>query len=138
MKKEKQGKSKLMIFFIVVAVLVGAIIWIKSSDKSKDNSANTQQNVLGSTSGGQIIEVKVSNGYSPTSITAKAGVPTTLRMVSSGASGCEKAFQILGLNVSKVLPTDGTTDIDLGSPKAGTTITGTCSMGMYRVVIKFN
>jgi hypothetical protein len=41
------------------------------------------------------------------------------------------------MNISKILPQSGTTDIDLGSPKLGT-IQGTCGMGMYPFEINFS
>ena len=110
---------------------------------TKGANSNTSQQESSSaslvdTSGKQILEVSVKGGYAPKVINAKAGTPTILRMESNGALGCERAFSIPKLNISKVLPTNGNTDIDLGSVKAGTKLLGTCSMGMYTMTINFN
>jgi hypothetical protein len=86
----------------------------------------------------QIIEVVASGGYSPRKIDAKAGVPTILIMKSEGAYGCERAFNIPDLNISEMLPENGQTQFDLGTPAAGTKLLGVCSMGMYSFQIFFN
>jgi len=86
----------------------------------------------------QVIEVVASGGYSPKKITAKAGVPTILVMKSEGAYGCERAFNIPDLKISKLLPVNGLTEFDLGSPVKDTKLVGVCSMGMYYFQIIFN
>lgn len=127
----------IVVSVIITGVIIGGVFLLSGKDNNQNNTQSTS--VLGTSSGGQVIQVTAnSRGYSPTMVTAKANTPTTLHITSSNAYGCERSFQILSLNTSKVLPENGTTDIDLGTQKAGTTITATCSMGMYRVVIKFN
>jgi uncharacterized protein len=87
----------------------------------------------------QIIEVIAkSGGYSPRKIEAKAGVPTTLVMKSEGAYGCERAFNIPDLGISKILPENGITEFDLGTQAKGTKLIGVCGMGMYYFQITFN
>jgi len=92
----------------------------------------------------QIIEVIAkTGGYSPRKIEAKAGVPTTLVMISEGAYGCERAFNIFDPNTktvlaSQTLPENGQTEFDLGILAEGSQLVGVCSMGMYYFQILFN
>jgi hypothetical protein len=87
----------------------------------------------------QVITVTAkSGGYLPRKIEAKAGVPTILVMKSDGAYGCERAFNIPDLNISKILPENGQTEFDLGTQAKGTKLVGVCSMGMYYFQIIFN
>lgn len=51
---------------------------------------------------------------------------------------CSAALVVKAANFREVLPESGTTEIDLGTPKAGDKIPGTCSMGMYNFSIIFN
>jgi len=87
----------------------------------------------------QIILVTATNrGYFPTSVNAKANIPTILRMKSENSYGCERSFRIPKIKVTEIIPQEGITDIDLGIPKKGEDILGSCSMGMYTFTIKFN
>ncbi len=51
---------------------------------------------------------------------------------------CSSAVVIRAANYRSSLPQTGKTEIDLGTPKAGEKIPGTCSMGMYNFSIIFN
>jgi len=51
---------------------------------------------------------------------------------------CSAALVVRAANFREVLPENGTTEIDLGTPKAGDKIPGTCSMGMYNFSLLFN
>ncbi len=51
---------------------------------------------------------------------------------------CSAALVVKAANFREVLPENGTTEIDLGTPKAGEKIPGMCSMGMYNFSIIFN
>ena len=86
--------------------------------------------------GAQVIEISAKGGYEPVSQTAKAGVPTVLRVKTDGTYDCSTALRIPALRVSRQLPPTGETLIDLGTPAAGT-LRGTCSMGMYSFAINF-
>ncbi|MHB1347635.1 MAG: cupredoxin domain-containing protein [Candidatus Humimicrobiaceae bacterium] len=110
------------------------------SCKAEATDASNQNNSGNITfSGGkQIIEVVAKGGYSPKNIEAKAGLPTILVMKSEGAYGCERAFYLPDFKISKLLPENGKTEFDLGTPAKGTEIVGLCSMGMYYFQILFN
>jgi len=70
------------------------------------------------------------NGYSPSSVTARAGAPTELTMRTAGTRGCTRVLVMSSFGVQKVLPPTGDTRIALGELKPGT-YRWTCGMGMY-------
>ncbi len=86
--------------------------------------------------GKQIVEIRAKGGYQPRVSTAKAGLPTILRFNTAGTFDCSAAVRIPSLDISKILPQSGATDINLGNPKFGT-LSGSCGMGMYPFEIKF-
>lgn len=100
--------------------------------RSGGDNGNTDQgaNNVSVVDGKQIIEIRAKGGYLPRVTTAKAGMPTTLRVNTSGTFDCSSAIRIPSLKVSKNLPANGVTDIDLGTLATGA-ISGNCSMGMY-------
>lgn len=90
------------------------------------------------TNGHQTVRIEAtSDGYSPTSTLARAGIPTTLIVHSDGAQGCIRTFTVPDLNVQQVLPTSGDTRIDLGALPTGT-LSYACAMGMYNGTITAN
>ncbi len=101
--------------------------------KSIEPSGNNVTRVDGK----QIIEIQAKGGYLPRVTTAQSGIPTTLRINTSGTFDCSSAIRIPSLKVSKNLPATGVTDIDLGTLAPGK-IAGNCSMGMYPFEIQVN
>lgn len=75
--------------------------------------------------------------YSPANLAIKAGVPTTLVFRSENARGCVAALVIPSLGVQTVLPENGDSKLDLGTPEAGR-IDYSCAMGMYSGTITVN
>jgi len=86
--------------------------------------------------GKQIVEIRAKGGYQPRKSTAKAGIPTILRFNTSGTFDCSSSVRIPDMNISKMLPQSGTTDIDIGSQKVAT-LQGSCGMGMYPFEVEF-
>jgi sulfite exporter TauE/SafE len=87
--------------------------------------------VSDASSGVQTLVVDVENrGYSPSRVKAKAGLPTKLVLRTDGTVGCTRAFVIPDRNIQRVLPASGTTELGLGTLRAGK-LEFTCSMGMY-------
>lgn len=81
--------------------------------------------------GNQQATVYVSDtGYSSMTKRLKVGVPVDLSLVASGARGCARAFIIPSMNVSQILPENGTKTLAFTPMKTGT-LTYSCSMGMY-------
>ncbi len=120
----------------VVLVLGAGFLYIRNHTSSTPlvNTASAANVTI--VDGQQIITINAKGGYSPTSTTAQAGLPTTLRIATNSTYDCSSAMRIPSLGVSKSLPPSGTTDISLGTPAAGT-INGTCSMGMYNFNLAF-
>ena len=81
--------------------------------------------------GVQVLRVDAtSGGYSPSTIAAKAGVPTKVVFHTDNTYSCivYTTFPTLGKQV--VLPQSGDTEVDLGVLTAGE-LPISCSMGMY-------
>lgn len=86
--------------------------------------------------GQQIIEIQARGGYQPRLSSAKAGLPTILRFNTQGSFDCSASVRIPSLNITKLLPQTGSTDIDIGTSSPGQLL-GTCGMGMYRFEVDF-
>lgn len=81
--------------------------------------------------GKQMVTMAVSSsGYKPSTSTLKAGVPVSLTLNTSNTQGCIRVFTIPSLNVSKVLPENGTEVVEF-TPKTAGTLAYSCNMGMY-------
>jgi sulfite exporter TauE/SafE len=81
--------------------------------------------------GVQVLQVDATTfGYSPTSVAAKAGIPTRVVFHTKNTRSCivYTTFPTLGKQV--VLPNTGDTEVDLGTLAAGE-VPISCSMGMY-------
>lgn len=101
------------------------------------DSQGTAENVSDE-AGKQIIEISARGGYSPRLSVAKAGVPTIIRMKTSGTFDCSSALSIPSLGIRLSLPSSGTKDIDVPAQQPGSTLQATCAMGMYNFAIQFN
>lgn len=129
---------KVTIISILVAVVLigGAFMLTKGKSESK---AATPVNNVSMVDGKQIITINAKGGYQPTNSIAKAGVPTVIRFDTKGTFDCSSSIRIPSMNITKVLPQTGTTDIDIGTPEVATLqgTCGTCGMGMYPFAITF-
>lgn len=85
----------------------------------------------------QVIEISAKGGYTPRVTIAKAGLPTIVRIKTSGTFDCSSSLRIPLINYFKNLPPTGTTDIEVSAQSSGSTLRGLCSMGMYNFSIKF-
>ncbi len=86
--------------------------------------------------GKQIIEINAKGGYFPRISVAKAGIPTIIRFNTNGTFDCSSSVRIPSMNINKLLPQSGTTDIELGNPQIGI-LQGMCGMGMYPFEVDF-
>lgn len=99
------------------------------------NSSSTQAKVSQYNGPAQEVNLNISSsGYSPTTITAKQGVPIKLNLKSNGTYSCAAAFRIPSLGIAVNLLPNDTKTVDLPAQSAGQ-IAFTCSMGMYKGVI---
>jgi len=122
------------ILSVLVAALVigGAIVF----GQKPDGSDQVVQNVS-MEDGKQIVVVNAKGGYSPQITTAKAGVPTVLRLKTSGTYDCSSAVTIPSINFRKNLEATGVTEVEVPAHIAQGTLEGTCSMGMYNFSVRF-
>jgi len=127
--------KSIILSILAAIILIGGAIYI-ANGKPIDQADEISVKNVSVIDGKQIIELKAKGGYRPAHTLAKAGMPTILRLNTSGTVDCSSALRIPSLNISKNLPLSGVTDIDLGIQNAGT-IAGTCGMGMYPFDIKF-
>lgn len=127
---------KVTISVIAVAVLIGGA-WMLSKGNSQ-TQADTQvvANNVTVVDGKQIITINAKGGYQPRKSVAKAGMPTVIRFDTNGTFDCSSSVRIPSMNISKVLPQTGSTDIDVGSQQVAT-LQGTCGMGMYPFEVEF-
>lgn len=125
---------KFTVISIIIAVMLvgGALLISRTTDEGNFNAGNNVAIINGK----QIINLRAKGGFTPLSSTAKAGVPTILKVNTRGTFDCSSVLRIPSMNVFKNLPPSGTTEIDLGSPKVGL-LQGTCGMGMYPFEINF-
>ena len=117
---------------IISLGLVVAIGIIFGADFNMQNGKNVEIK-----DGVQYVTINAQGGYSPDVSKAKADIPTKLIMKTTSTFDCSSSLVIKSLNYQKILPQNGETEIDLGIKKAGETLQGLCSMGMYSFVIDF-
>lgn len=87
--------------------------------------------------GVQYVTINAKGGYSPRITSAQANVPTKLIIKTNGTYDCSVALVIRSIGYQKILPQTGEEVIDIGVQKSGTSLQGTCSMGMYNFEIEF-
>ena len=81
-----------------------------------------------------VIEVR-DTSYSPSNVTARAGVPTEVTLRTNNTQGCTRSIVMSSFGVQRILPATGDTAIDVGELEPGT-YRYTCGMGMYGGSIK--
>ena len=127
---------KTAIAVVVAGALIGgAILFVGSSGGKAAVASVTNVSV---TDAKQIVEIDAKGGYSPKLTTAKAGMPTVLRMKTSGTFDCSASVVIPSLSYRKFLPPSGSTDIEVPPQQSGTTLQGLCAMGMYHFAVQFD
>jgi len=127
------SKKYSIILITLAVIIVVPLFFLKP--KGVEQSAVLAHNVF-MENGKQIVVLKAKGGYIPLVSTAKAGVPTVLRLDTNGTFDCSASIRIPSLGINKILPATGTTDFDLGIQKTGV-FTGSCGMGMYPFRINF-
>ena len=126
--------NKPVVISIVVSVLlVGGAFWLaaRPSDEGEGSATAT---IVG---GVQYVDISAKGGYSPRIVTAKVGMPTILRVKTSGTFDCSASLVIPKLSYQKFLQPSGTEEIAISGEQAQGTMQGLCSMGMYNFQIQF-
>src|SRR3989344_5906832 len=130
-----KSKFILMAILIFIALVVGAIL-LSGKGNNPDNPLPIENVAI--KDGKQVIGIEAKGGYSPQLTMAKADVPTVLRINTQGTFDCSSSLVIPSLKYRSFLPPSGETLIEIPPQRAGTTLEGLCSMGMYSFAINFN
>ncbi len=132
-----QNHMKTIIISIIVAVVLigGVFIFTRGNSQSQTGNQVAGNNVS-VIDGNQIITINAKGGFQPQKSVAKAGLPTIIRFDTNGTFDCSSSIRIPSLNISKVLPQTGSTDVDVGNKQLAT-LQGTCGMGMYSFEVDF-
>jgi plastocyanin domain-containing protein len=127
-----------MVACAVAVVLVAvAGIAVISRHSTKGGSQAAAAGNVSVVAGQQTIEINAKDGYYPQLTTAKANVPTVLKIKSNGDFDCSSSLNIPKLGYRTVLPAAGETAVDVPPQAAGSTLKGVCAMGMYSFTIRF-
>ena len=124
--------NQTILAIVVSVILIAGAVMVTSGGSGDVSSVNN----VTIANGKQIVEISAKGGYLPRRSTAKAGIPTVLKVNTNGTFDCSIAVRIPSMKISRNLQPSGTEEIDLGSPKEGI-LQGTCAMGMYPFEIDF-
>lgn len=128
------SKTVSIIIILGLIVAIGIIFYGGSKPNEVGGEKSAQNTEI--RGGVQYITIDAKGGYSPRISQAQPGIPTKLIMKTSGTYDCSSSLAIPSFGYQKILPNKGETEIDLGILKAGETLQGLCSMGMYNFQIK--
>ena len=123
------------IFSIIFSLLiVSGAIFLTGNSGSASVAEGVETTVIGDK---QYIDMVAKGGYSPKKINAKAGMPLTIKMKTANTFDCSAFVVIPAISYRGTLNLDGTTEIPIPAQKSGTTIAGSCGMGMYGFTVNF-
>ncbi len=127
----------LVISVVVIAVFVGGFIVLTKggSDSEKTTPSANNVSIIDKK---QVITINAKGGYSPRMTTAKADMPTVIKVMTNGTFDCSAALTIPSLKYRANLSPSGETSVEVPPQKSGTTLQGLCAMGMYNFSVKFN
>lgn len=131
--------NKITLSIITLGLVIGlGIIFLTGSNNSAETTSLQSGQNIEIRDGVQYITIEAKGGYFPRVSSAQAGIPTTLIVKTSGTYDCSAALVIRSVGYKKILPQNGEEIIDIGTPQTGTSMQGTCSMGMYNFTINFS
>lgn len=131
MKIRKSRLKTYAVIFGLFAIITGVfIIGTSLSTPSKVAYSSVMGNY-------QTIELKAKGGYTPNKVIAKADLDTRLAVITENSFDCSSTMNIPQLNISRILPVTGKTEVDLGKQIAGTQLDITCAAGLYSAQINF-
>jgi len=130
------NKTTYISILFAIILIIGAIFFTgkNNSDISKEQEGNNVSIVDGK----QVITINAKGGYAPRITSAKANMPTIIKVATNGTFDCSSAISIPSIGYRNILPQTGETLIDVSPQKPGTKMQGLCSMGMYNFSIEFN
>lgn len=127
-----------IIAILVTVVLIGGVAILSGRNNNQTTETKLVASNVSVVDGKQIVTINAKGGYSPNITTAKADLPTILKVATNGTFDCSSALTIPSLGINKNLPPSGETGIEVPPQKAGTTMRGLCAMGMYNFAVNFN
>ena len=119
-------------------ILIGGVFVLTRSSASSEGSPEGDVQNVHIADGKQVIDISAKGGYTPKNTTAKADMPTVLKVATNGTFDCSSAVAIPSLGYNKNLPPSGVTEIEVPPQKAGTKLQGLCAMGMYNFSVNFD
>ena len=129
-------KKEIIISIIIAITIILTALIISQNKKIVENETDSKTNNVSIVEGKQIIEINVRGGYQPRKSFAKSGITTIIRFNTKNTFDCSSSVRIPSMNIYKMLPQNGSTDIDLGISTVGK-LNGSCGMGMYNFEIDF-
>lgn len=126
---------KTILALFIGALVLGSLILFFGTRTPRENVAQKPNTTI--PAGTSVIDIVAKGGYAPKLTTAQANVPTMIRVTTKGTFDCSSSLSIPSLNYRTNLPPSGTTLINVPPQEPGTTLEGTCSMGMYNFAINF-
>ncbi len=129
--------GKYVAYAVAAFLLVGGFVYVSRGSGGPPGPAGTAGGVR-EENGKQIVDIRARGGYTPRTVTAKAGVPTIIRVTTAGTFDCSSALTVPAVGFRANLPPTGTTDIPVPAQTAGASVRGICAMGMYSFTINFN
>ena len=118
--------------FLAIVLLVVAGGYLISGVSPAASQPAGEASVIDGT---QVVNIRAKGGYQPQESSAKAGIPTVLRISTSSTFDCSSSIRIPSMNIRTSLPPTGTTDIALRRLSLGI-LQGTCGMGRYPFQMK--
>ncbi len=122
---------------VVIAAVLASVVALMGTQHAQPQPP-AQTAIQQTTQDLQTLDITAKGGYFPASSALKAGSPALLRMITHSTFDCSAVLLIPQLGYQTHLPLTGTTQIAIPPQPAGSTLVGTCGMGMYSFSIVFN
>lgn len=129
--------NKYMIISGMISIsLMTSVLWFVSGKTGTDGNLG-DTSAVSIVAGRQMIDILAKGGYSPRVIAAKSGLPSVLRVKTSGTFDCSASLVIPKLSYQKFLRPSGIEEIAISPEQAQGALTGLCAMGMYSFRVNF-
>ncbi len=128
-------KKNITSIIIAIVLIAGAFMLTRGNGSEVSTVPVNNVTIV---DGKQTINIDAKGGYSPKLTTAKADMPTVIRVATNATFDCSSALTIPALGYRSNLPASGITEIEVPPQKGGTGIQGICAMGMYNFLVNFN
>ncbi len=132
--------NKIVSLIITTGLIIGLVITVvgKSSEEDSVSGGGEVEQNIEVKNGVQYITITAKGGYYPQITNAKAGMLSKILVKTNGTYDCSASLVIRSIGYQKILAQSGEEEIELGVREAGTSVQGTCGMGMYNFVINFS